>query len=108
MKLECDICGTFTFTRDNGENVKLSHYEMEFIDIERRKNVWRYGFDRQIHDDEDFLCFDEISREEFIEMCVEDVDVERDLFGRANNPYKEPEYADIVFNVAQENDIWRD
>lgn len=104
MKIVCDDMGMMTLTKDNGETVTLSPQELSLIDEYRQTVLWRYGVEDQIAQDEDNLCFDRISKEEFIEMCLEDI-----ISGfMSDNPYAEPEYDSVVFDMAQSEEMWRD
>ena len=103
MNLTSDLSG-FTFTRESGEEVKFSYKEINFIEFELTKNNWRNGIDEQIDYDEENIDFTEHSREELIGWCVDEIE------SRWSNSlnFGEPDYGEILFDVAQENGVWRD
>ena len=104
MKLVSDEIGTFTFTRDNGEEVLFSYKEINFIEYELEKLSWRSGMEDQIEYDEDDIDFSEISKEEFLDLCMEDLESRAENMTLGNDI----DYGGIVFDVAQENGMWRD
>lgn len=83
----------------------LTNEEAQFIAKALKRQQWRYDIENQIEYDEDNLDFSETSRNEFIDMCLEDIDARIEIYGVDNY---EPNIEEIVFDVAQDNDIWRD
>lgn len=104
MKLTYDDLGNSTFTRDNGETVQLSINELGFIAHAIEKNKWRYGMIDQIEYDEDNLDFSEISKEKLIDLCMDDIEFRYEIYSLGNDI----DYGGILFDVAQENGMWRD
>lgn len=103
MNLVSDEKG-FTFTRESGEEVKFSYKEVNFIEHELTKNNWRNGIDEQIDYDEENIDFTEHSRDELINWCVDELE------SKFENSYDfgEPDYAEILFDIAQDNGMWKE
>ena len=79
--------------------------EVNFIVQSRERERWGYDISDQIEYDEDNLDFSETTRNEFIDMCLEDIDARIEIYGVDNY---EPDIEEIVFDVANDNGIWRD
>lgn len=82
----------------------MTHEEAQFVVNTLRRQKWRYKIMDQIEYDEDNLDFSETTREEFIDLCFEEIDSNIGIYGDD----WEPTIEDIVFDVANENEIWRD
>lgn len=78
--------------------------EVNFIEQSRKRERWSYDIENQIEYDEENLDFSETTRKEFIDLCFEEIDSNIDIYGDD----WEPTIEDIVFDVANENGIWRD
>ena len=78
--------------------------EVNFIVESRKRERWRYDIENQIEYDEDNIDFSETTKEEFIALCFEEIDSNIEIYGDD----WEPTIEDIVFDVANENGIWRD
>ena len=102
MKFFTDNDG-FIFERDNGEKVRMSHAEIGFVSHQLERNSWGYGIDMEIESNYDSLNFDSMTEAEFKKECIDDLESKWEL-GRLDN---EPDYQCVVFDVAQENGIWR-
>ena len=93
----------------NGEapakEIFLTHQEAKFIAMSLKRDKWRYDLMDQTEYDSDNIDFSgEISEEKFIDLCMEEIDCNVDLYG---DDY-EPDIEEIVFDVANDNGIWRD
>ena len=89
---------------DNGRLLEtLTHEECYCIAEYFRHQEWRGNLEDAIDDDEDRYDFSRISRDEFLDMCVDEMQrmYEECLLG-------EPDYYDIVFGVAEDNEIWKE
>lgn len=93
----------YEFVTEN-RTILLTSVEISFLSHALEKNAWRAGIDFEIDSNEDNLDFGTMSREELIELCVDDLE-NRWECGYLNN---EPDYQEVVFDMAQENGIWRD
>lgn len=84
-------------------SIILDHSECYCIAEYFRHSEWRGNLEDAIDEDESQYDFDKISRDEFLDMCIEEMQrkYEECLLG-------EPDYADVVFSVAEENGIWKE
>ena len=91
------------FTNDT-RIVPLTANELSFIQHAVERNGWESGLDDAINDDEDNLDLDMMSRDELIELCMDELESKWEC----RTLDSDPDYAEILFDVAQENGIWRD
>ena len=82
----------------------LTNKEANFIAMALKHDRWRYDLMNQIVYDEDSLDFSKVTMQEFIDLCIEEIDSNIEIYGDE----WEPDVEDIVFDVAHENEIWRD
>lgn len=82
----------------------LTNEEAHFIANTLKRQQWRYKIENQIEYDKDNLDFSETTQEEFVDLCFEEIDSNIEIYGDD----WEPTIEDIVFDVANENGIWRD
>ncbi len=64
---------------------------------------WRGNIEEAIDDDEDRYDFSKISREAFVDMCIDDMQEKYECCSLG-----EPDYSDIVFGVAEDNGVWKE
>ena len=85
------------------KKVELTCSELVFIRHQMERNAWSAGIEFEIDESEDNLIFDETTRDEFLDLCLDELESkwENDTL---NN---EPDYEGIVFDVANENGVWR-
>ena len=83
--------------------VQLTPAEVSFISHALERNNWAYEIDMEIESNEECIDFSAISREEFHDLCLEELE------SRWGNGWLncDPDYQCIVFDVAQEQKIWR-
>lgn len=95
----------YVFIKENGNHVRLSVCEISFILHWFERSGWRDGFDAEIDNNEDSIDLTDISRKELIELCMDDLE-----FRWENGTLNDycPDYEGILFDIAQENGIWRD
>lgn len=89
----------------NSENrtVLLTYGECKCIVDYFRRLGWRGMLNAAIDNDEDHYDFSKISREEFLDMCIEEIQWKYDA-----GTLHEPEYDDIVFDMAEGNGVWKE
>lgn len=103
--MKFDVNGTrYAFTRSNGEVVEFNPVEISFISHEIQKHHWRVELEYEVDSNIDNLDFSEMSKEELIDYCIDELERrwENDTLDA------EPDYQEIIFDSAQENEIWRD
>lgn len=84
--------------------VKLTPAEVSFIDHALERNHWENEIDLEIDSNEDSLDFDEMPRDELLDLCMEELEDKWE----SGNLDNDPDYQSIVFEVAEDNGIWRD
>lgn len=90
---------------NNGEReLFFSPEEISFIEHAMERVGWEASLEEQIDYDSDNLDFSSISRDEFVRLCVDEM---QSRWENSDN-YGEPDYGGIVFDIAQDNEIWRD
>lgn len=94
----------YAFVRDNGERILFTPTEINFISHELERNDWRCNIEMEIESNIDSLHFDNMTEEEFTQECMNELESKWEL-GRLDN---DPDYQCVVFDIAQENGIWRD
>lgn len=62
------------------------------------------NIDTAIDDNDGSIDFCDVERDQFIELCMDEMESRWEC-GTMNNS---PDYQEIVFDVALENGIWRD
>ena len=104
MNMVTDKTG-YIFTRESGEQVKFSGYEISFISHWFERSGWQDGFDAEIDNNEESIDLTDMSRKELIELCMDELESKWE-----NGTLDDycPDYEGILFDVAQENGIWRD
>lgn len=70
---------------------------------EFRKDKWYRGIEYAIEHNANNLCFDEMSRSEFMMECIQEIE---DRLNDGWNNYED--YDGVVFSVAESNNVWRD
>jgi len=95
----------YVIMRPDGSCTCLTWDEMKAVEEFFIKRKQRIKIEDQVGYDEDSLDFTgDISREDFIDLCMEDIESRREIYGADF----EPDPADVVFDVAHDNEIWRD
>ena len=89
---------------NGAETIRLSAVQISFLSHEFERHGWEYGIEDEIDLCSDSIDFSEISREEFVDMCMDEMQSKWEI-GYLNT---EPDYEQVVFGVAEENGIWRD
>lgn len=97
-------CWRFINRNNPAREVFFSPAEIGFIEHSLERNAWQSGIAEQVEYDEDNLDFSTITREEFIDMCDDELQNRWEICSDIGDP----DYGGIVFDVAQENGIWRD
>ena len=95
--------GKYIFTKQDGTQIDLNYIEVNFIEEFIRHNMWRANLEDTIDDDVDNYDFSEISRDEFVGLCIDEMQSKYEVCELG-----EPDYSKITFSVAEENEIWRD
>ena len=95
--------GKYIFTKQDGTQIDLEWIEVNFIEKWLRHDSWRAKIHDAIDADADSYDFSEISREEFVNLCVDEMQSKYEAYELG-----EPDYSEIAFSVAKENEIWRD
>ena len=87
-----------------GNTYELTPAEKEKCYEEVREDKWREQIGYAIEDNIDNLRFsDGYPMEEFIDDCVKEIE---ERMNDDRNDYEK--YQEIVFNVAESNDVWED
>ena len=89
---------------DPAREIWLTNEEANFIAMALKHDNWHYDIMNQCEYDEGNLDFSETTQEEFIGLCFEEIDSNIEIYGDD----WEPDIEEIVFDVANENGIWRD
>lgn len=88
----------------NGEKkLELTGSELGFISHQVERNGWADCIESEIDQDEDNLIFENMSRDEFIDLCLDELESKWENMTLDN----EPDYEGVVFDVANENGVWR-
>lgn len=88
----------------NGKKkVELTWAELGFIHHQMERNAWSAGIEDEIEESEDNLIFEDTTRDEFIDMCLDELESRWENMTLNNDP----DYEGIVFDVANENGVWR-
>jgi hypothetical protein len=95
----------YVFTRENGEVVEFNHLEIAFLAFEFRKMEWIVELECEIDSNIDNLDFSQMSREEFLEDCLETLKFRWECNTIGNNSI---DYQEIVVDEAEDSGIWRD
>lgn len=85
------------------KKIELTCKEIGFIHHQMERNAWSEGIEYEINESEDNLIFDETTRDKFIGLCLDELESKWENMTLDN----EPDYEGIVFDVANENGIWR-
>ena len=89
-------------TRD-GKTYELTGAEIAMAWEEQQRKIWRCGIEEAIENNSENLRFGtEYTMEEFVNECMEEFDIDDDLYSYAD----EKNYEEIVFNVAESNGAW--
>ena len=86
-----------------GKTYQLTWEELKEAYEEFRNDRWYCGIGYAIEHNADNLCFDEMSRSEFMMECIREIE---DRLNDDRNDYED--YDGIVFSVAESNNVWRD
>ena len=89
----------------NGKTYELTASEIAMAWEEHQRIIWRYGIEDAIDRNSENLRFgSEFTMEEFIDECMEEFDIDDDLYSYSD----EKNYEEIVFDVAEINGVWVD
>lgn len=102
MKYESTDLG-FTFTRDDGEKVKFAPDEITFILHEIEKRQWEGSIYNAIDLADGCIDFDSMTEEEFKQYCMDELQSKYECQTLESNP----DFDELVFDIAQENGMWR-
>ena len=103
MKLTQTQTG-YTFQKEDGTEVELTYREINFLDYELTKADWKNGIEDEIDEEEENIDFDIMNRDELIKLCMADLE-EKYEDGMLDDA---PDYESILFDVAQENGVWKE
>ena len=81
----------------------LSPAEISFIEHALEQNAWKAELEMEIDSNDDSLDFGEISKADFLDLCMDEMESKWECQTLFDNP----DYQEIVFDVANENGIWR-
>ena len=98
----------YILNRPDGSWMVLELEEVNAIESYRRHERWKNDLQNQIdweNEDGNLDFSGEIDRDEFVRLCMEDIDENCEIYG--GEEYYSPDFEEIVFNIAEENDIWR-
>ena len=88
----------------NGDReIFFTHAELSFIQHQMERSDWVVGIEEEIDESEDNLVFDDTTREQFVELCLDELESKWENYTLNNDP----DYEGIVFDVANENGVWR-
>lgn len=90
--------------RREGEEFTLTSAEIYELQSHFRKLDWRSSIEERIDMDEEYLDFSKMSREEFVEECLAEAEEKWEYYFE----FGEETLNDIVYEKAQELEIWRD
>ena len=95
----------YVLNRPDGTTLDLNWDEMKAIESFLRHRSWTTEILNQMDFDEDNLDLDTSeSRQKFVDLCLDEIGCNLEIYGE---DYYEPDIEKIVFDVAQENGIWR-
>lgn len=97
-------CWKFINNEKPAHEIFFSPEEISFIGHALERVGWKSNIDIEIDNNYDNIDFENMSRDEFMDLCMDELESKWEC-GMLNN---EPDYQEIVFDVAQENGIWRD
>jgi len=104
MKLVCVNFNNYELRDEQGRLLnQLTYNECQCIAEYFRHSEWRGNLEEAIDEDPDQYDFSKISRDEFLDLCIEEMQRQYE-----NCSLGEPDYSDIVFSTAEENDIWKE
>ena len=94
----------YEFTRENGEVVEFNPIEINFITRQLERNKWLENIEFYIDSYKENFDFTEISREEFIDQCMDTLEDRwvSDTIG------DNIDYQELVVDEASNAEIWRD
>ena len=95
--------GKFWVFKNGDKVVELTPVEVAFLEHAFERNTWEYEIEMEIDNEEDNINLDVMTREEFVNACIDDLESKYEL-GILEN---KPDYQCVVFDVAQEIGIWR-
>lgn len=84
--------------------VKLTSEEVSFIEHALERNAWETGIEAEIDANDDYIVFDEMSRDDLVEACMDELESKWECETLSTDP----DYEEIVFDVANENGMWRE
>ena len=102
IKME-QIGNQYKLTRRDGSEIILEWSELNVIEEYIRQRAWRANLEDQIDEESDSIDFSVLPRDEFVNQCIEEM---QSLYECCD--ICEPDYADIVFGVAEYNDMWKE
>ena len=92
----------YEIVKDNAGSMALTWNEvMQFMKYFRERE-WRDCIKDTISNNEENLCFDEMTEDEFVGECIATLD---DMYSELK---LDPDYDSVVFDVAEDNDVWRE
>ena len=97
----------YAFTQENGKVVAMTWKEYNFLQQEMEKNKFRNKIAEQVdfEEEEDNLDFSRLTKEEFIDMCMDDAMSKYECYG---DSFEDIDPSDIVFDIAQEQAVWKE
>lgn len=96
----------YVLNRPDGSTLILNWDEMKAIESFLRHRSWTVEIINQMDFDEDNLDLNGTEdRQKFVDMCLDEITANLEIYGE---DYYEPNIEQIVFDVAQENGLWRD
>lgn len=84
----------------------FSYQDIEFLSHAMERHKWANGIDDAIEDQMDFLNFNTVNKEQFVDMCLDEIESLWEL--RDCIEWADPDYFDIVYGVAKMNEMWRE
>lgn len=97
-----DDRGNWTFVFD-GVKHSFSYLDIQFILFAMEQQKWRVGIEYAIDDHRDFIDFDKIDEDVFVDICMDEVKALWEL----SIDWAEPDYNEIVCDVAADHEVWR-
>lgn len=102
---ECEY-NKFALNSPEGTMLVLNWDEMKAIESFLRHRSWTAEILNQMEYDEDNLdLFGSEDQQNFVNLCLEEIDSNLEIYG--GDSY-DPDIEQIVFDVAQNNGLWRD
>ena len=104
MNYEENRNGTgYVFTRDNGEQIEFTPVEIGFVFHEMERCYWRGNIENAIERCIEQFDFDKMDEDEFVQCCLDELESkwENDMLD------DDPDFDEVVFEIAQDNGIWR-